>query len=101
MAEQTSENKILSYSIPAMLIGVVVIMILPIPAFFLDILLSFNITLSLIVLFVALYIDKPLEFSSYPALLLMTTLFRLGMNISSTRLILLNGDTGISLNFWA
>ena len=90
-----SKSAVVSYTVPAMLIGVVVIMVIPIPAAFLDILLSFNITLSLVILFVALYVSRPLDFSSYPALLLMTTLFRLGMNISSTRLILLNGDQGL------
>ena len=95
MAAQMKDNMAASFAVPAMLVGVVVIMILPIPAFLLDILLAFNITLSLVVLFVSLYMKRPLEFSSYPALLLMTTLFRLGMNISSTRLILLYGDQGL------
>ena len=78
-----------------MLVAVVIIMIIPIPSWILDILLSFSITLSLVILFVSLYLGRPLEFSSYPALLLMTTLFRLAMNISSTRLILLYGDQGL------
>lgn len=86
----------MSFAVPIVMIGIVIIMIIPIPSFLLDILLSFNITLSLVVLFVALYIDRPLNFSSYPALLLMTTLFRLSMNIASTRLILLNGDQGLN-----
>ncbi len=90
-----NKQMITSLTVPAMLIGVIIIMIIPIPSFLLDILLSFNITLSLVVMFVALYIDRPLNFSSYPALLLMTTLFRLSMNICSTRLILLNGDSGL------
>ena len=88
-------SKIMSMVVPAMFIGVVVIMIIPIPPFFLDLLLSFNITLSLIILFVSLYLGRPLEFSSYPSLILMTTLFRLGMNISSTRLILMHGNEGL------
>lgn len=85
----------MSYTVPALLVGVVIIMIIPIPSSLLDILLSFNITLSLIILFVSLQLEKPLEFSSYPALLLMTTMFRLAMNISSTRLILLYGHEGL------
>jgi flagellar biosynthesis protein FlhA len=84
----------MSYVVPMLLVGVVVMMIIPISPFLLDILLSFNITLSLVVLFVSLYVSRPLDFSSYPALVLMTTLFRLGMNISTTRLILLHGDEG-------
>lgn len=87
-------KKSFSAVIPALLVGVVIIMIIPIPSALLDILLSFSIVLSLIILFVSLYIGRPLEFTSYPTLLLMTTLFRLAMNISSTRLILLYGDEG-------
>lgn len=79
---------------PILVIGVVVLMIIPIPSTLLDVLLSFNITLSLVVLFVSLYMEKSLEFSSYPALVLLTTLFRLAMNISTTRLILLYGSQG-------
>jgi len=87
-------NNIMSYVVPVLLVGVVVMMIIPIPPMLLDILLAFNISLSLVVLFVSLYVSRPLDFSSYPALVLMTTLFRLGMNISTTRLILLYGDSG-------
>ncbi len=89
------DRAVMSYVIPMMLIGVVVIMIIPIPAAFLDVFLAFNITLSLVVLFVSLYLGRPLEFSSYPALILMTTLYRLALNITSTRLILLHGSEGL------
>ena len=95
MAPKLKDNVVMSFVVPALLIGVVTIMIIPIPAAFLDILLSFNITISLVILFVSLYIKRPLEFSSYPALLMLTTLLRLAMNISTTRLILLYGDTGM------
>ena len=83
-------------AVPMGLIGILVIMILPIPTALLDICIAINITLSLIVMFVSLFLDKPLNFSSFPALLLITTLFRLSMNIASTRLILMNGDSGLS-----
>lgn len=92
--EKTASNA-LSIVIPILLVGVVVIMIIPIPTMLLDILLALNISLSVVVLFVSLYVQRPLEFSSYPPLLLLTTLFRLGMNVSSTRLILLNGHNGL------
>jgi len=92
---EKKDNVAMSYAIPAVLVGIVIIMIIPIPAAFLDVLLAFHIALSLVVLFVSLYMKRPLEFSSYPALVLMTTLFRLAMNISSTRLILLYGDQGM------
>ena len=70
---------------------VVLFMIIPIPAALLDILLVINISLSVIILVITMNISEALEFSIFPSLLLITTLFRLGMNISSTRLILSNG----------
>ena len=82
-------------SIPLALVGILGIMLFPLPTTLLDILLALNITISLIVLFVSLYMEKPLSFSSFPAVLLITTMFRLGMNIASTRLILLNGKSGM------
>jgi flagellar biosynthesis protein FlhA len=85
---------ILTLSIPLGIIGILSILILPLPPFFIDVCLALNITVSLIMLFASLYIDRPLEFSTYPALLLITTLFRLGMNVASTRLILMYGDQG-------
>jgi flagellar biosynthesis protein FlhA len=75
-------------------LGIVLAMIAPLPPFLLDILISANITLSVIVLLVSLYITKPVEFSVFPTMLLLMTLFRLALNISSARLILLNGNTG-------
>ena len=70
---------------------VVLFMIIPIPAFLLDILLVLNLSLSVIILVITMNITEALEFSIFPSLLLITTLFRLGMNVSSTRLILSNG----------
>ena len=81
-------------SMPVILVGILGILIFPIPTGLLDIFLALNITISLIVLFVSLYIDKPLRFSSFPAILLITTLFRLAMNVATARLILLNGKDG-------
>ncbi|MDR1922196.1 MAG: flagellar biosynthesis protein FlhA, partial [Candidatus Adiutrix sp.] len=78
-------------------VGVVVIlavMIFPMPTAFLDLLLTFNITLSIIVLLTALYTLKPLDFSIFPSLLLVLTLFRLALNVATTRVILLNGQNG-------
>lgn len=75
-------------------IAILLLMVIPLPALFLDILLSFSISVSLIILLTSLYIKNPLEFSTFPSLLLMTTLFRLSMNIASTRLILLHGNEG-------
>ncbi len=84
------------FAVPIAVLGIVMAMITPLPPFLLDILISANITLSVIVLLVALYITKPVEFSVFPTTLLLMTLFRLALNISSARLILLNGNTGTS-----
>ncbi|MCB9536337.1 MAG: flagellar biosynthesis protein FlhA [Myxococcales bacterium] len=75
-------------------VGLLLLMVLPIPTFLLDTLLALNITLGLTVLVVSLYMKRPLDFSGFPALLLVSTLFRLTLNIASTRLILLNGSEG-------
>lgn len=93
-------NKILGNStdlvVAAGIIGILMMMILPLPAWMLDLLLALNITLSLVTLMVSVYTLNPLEFSIFPSLLLFLTLFRLSLNISSTRLILLNGNQGIA-----
>ncbi len=70
------------------------LMIIPLPPMFLDFLLALNITLAILVLIVSLYIQSPLDISVFPGLLLVLTLFRLGLNISSTRLILIDGYAG-------
>jgi flagellar biosynthesis protein FlhA len=75
-------------------LGILAIMLVPLPAFVLDVLLSLSITLSLLVLVTALLIKKPLEFTSFPSVLLLTTLLRLSLNIASTRLVLSGGHTG-------
>jgi flagellar biosynthesis protein FlhA len=76
------------------IITIVVMMVIPLPAGVLDIFLTLNITIALTVVMVAIYNVEPLDFSVFPSLLLMTTLFRLALNVSSTRLILLNGYAG-------
>jgi flagellar biosynthesis protein FlhA len=81
-------------SIPLAVLGIVMAMIAPLPSFLLDILISANITISVIVLLVSMYITRPVEFSVFPTSLLLLTLFRLALNISSSRLILIHGNTG-------
>jgi len=80
-------------SVPIAVPGIVMAMIAPLPPFLLDFLISANITISVIVLLVSMYITRPVEFSVFPTSLLLT-LFRLALNISSSRLILLHGNTG-------
>jgi flagellar biosynthesis protein FlhA len=81
----------------ALAFGVLLILgllILPLPTFMLDILLAVNISISVLIILVAVYLTSPLEFSSFPTILLITTLFRLGLNVASTRLILGQGYAG-------
>lgn len=75
-------------------IGLVCLLILPLPSFLLDLLLAFSITSSVLILMTGLMMQKPLEFSAFPTVLLLTTLLRLGLNIASTRLILAHGHEG-------
>ncbi|MEM6731658.1 MAG: flagellar biosynthesis protein FlhA, partial [Myxococcota bacterium] len=77
-------------------LGMVGVMVLPLPAFLLDVLLSVSVSLSLIVFLFSLHIERPLEFSAFPSILLLSTLMRLGLNIASTRIILLRGNEGPS-----
>ncbi len=77
------------------IVAVVVILILPIPAFMLDLFLAISITSAVLILMTALMIKRPLEFTAFPTVLLVTTLFRLGLNIASTRLILGHGHEGV------
>ena len=76
------------------LVTIVLMMIIPIPAQLLDLLLTLNISLSVLILLVCLYTKEPLDYSSFPTILLIATLFRLGLNVTSTRLILLEANAG-------
>ena len=80
--------------VPLAVLSVILAMIVPLPAWLLDFLIAINITLSVIVLLVGIYVSKPVDFSVFPTTLLLMTLFRLALNISSSRLILMNGNTG-------
>ena len=80
--------------LPVGIVGILFVMILPVPPLALDLLLTFNVTTAIIILLVAVYVKKPLDFSTFPVLLLVTTLFRLALNVASTRLILLHGAEG-------
>ena len=75
---------------------ILMVMIIPIPPIFLDLFLTFNITFALMILLVGMYVIKPIDFSAFPTILLLATLFRLSLNIASTRLILLRGEEGVS-----
>ena len=83
-------------AVPIAVLAIVVALITPVPGFVLDFLIVIDIMMSVIVMMVAMYIGRPVEFSVFPTALLLLTLFRLALNVSSSRLILLNGNTGTS-----
>ncbi len=80
--------------IPILLLSLLAMMILPIPAFLLDVLFTFNIALAIVVLLVAVYSLRPLDFAVFPTVLLVSTLMRLALNVASTRVVLLDGHEG-------
>jgi flagellar biosynthesis protein FlhA len=83
-------------AVPLAVLGIVIALVTPLPSFLLDLLIASDILMSVTVLMVSLYLVRPVEFTSFPTMLLLLTLFRLALNISSSRLILLNGNTGTS-----
>ncbi|HEX5343798.1 MAG TPA: flagellar biosynthesis protein FlhA [Duganella sp.] len=89
----TAQNKA-SLAAPILIIMLLAMMILPLPAFVLDMFFSFNIALSVIVLLTALYTVKPLDFMAFPTILLLSTMLRLSLNVASTRVVLTEGHTG-------
>jgi len=79
---------------PLFVVMVLAMMVLPLPAFALDLLFTFNIAMALMVMMIAAYMVRPLDFAAFPAVLLLTTLLRLSLNVASTRVVLLQGHTG-------
>lgn len=79
---------------PLMVVSILAMMVLPMPAWMLDIFFTINISVALMVMMVAAYMIRPLDFASFPAVLLLTTLMRLSLNVASTRVVLLEGHTG-------
>src|SRR5690606_36800287 len=80
--------------VPIIMLAVLAMVILPLPPIALDILYTFNIALSLIVMMAVFYVLRPLDFAIFPTVLLLTTLLRLALNVASIRVVLLNGHTG-------
>ncbi|ROS73878.1 flagellar biosynthesis protein FlhA [Curtobacterium sp. PhB130] len=81
-------------AVPVFIVGIILLLILPVPSFLLDFLIICNILLALVILLTTLFVKKPLDFSVFPSLLLVATLFRLGLNVASTRLVLGEGFAG-------
>src|SRR5579859_1997179 len=80
--------------VPVLVMAVLAMMVLPLPAFLLDVFFTFNISLSLMILLAVIYVRRALEFAAFPTVLLGATLLRLGLNVASTRIVLINGHTG-------
>lgn len=93
-AQFLAGNQIKGMAGPILIIMILGMMILPLPPFMLDLLFTFNIALSVMVLLVSMYTMKALDFAAFPAVLLFSTLLRLSLNVASTRVVLLEGHTG-------
>src|ERR1700743_2534038 len=76
------------------IMAILIVLILPLPTWMLDVFLAFSLSISILILMTCVFIKKPLEFSSFPAVLLVTTMMRLALNLASTRLILGHGSEG-------
>ena len=83
-----------SLSIPGLVLMIMAMLILPLPAWLLDVLFTFNIASGLLIVMIAIGTRKPLDFSSFPSVLLFATMLRLALNVASTRVILVNGHEG-------
>ncbi len=81
-------------AVPIGVVGVVLLLVVPLPAAMLDVLIVVNITFSLVILLTAMYVKRPLDFSVFPSIILIATLFRLGLNVASTRLVLRDASAG-------
>src|SRR5271154_6283471 len=89
-----SLSSVSELGVPIAVLMIVIALITPLPSFILDFLIVMDLMMSVIVMMVAMYIGRPVEFSVFPTVLLLLTLFRLALNVSSARLILLNGNSG-------
>jgi flagellar biosynthesis protein FlhA len=91
---KAGSRRFASVGVPLLLVSIIVMMVVPLPKMLIDLLLATNLSLAIVILLTSMMVQKALDFSVFPALLLVTTLFRLALNVSSTRLILLHGDAG-------
>src|SRR5690349_738546 len=80
--------------LPIALLAVLAMVVVPLPPIMLDVLFTFNIALSLVIMMAVFYVARPLEFGVFPTVLLLATLLRLALNVASTRVVLLNGHSG-------
>ena len=87
-------KRLTSLGVPVGVVMIVVMLVVPLPAILLDLLIASNISIALLVLLTAMFVSRPLDFASFPAVLLVLTLFRLALNVSATRLVLIDGYAG-------
>ncbi|MET3960953.1 flagellar biosynthesis protein FlhA [Marmoricola sp. OAE513] len=87
-------KRLMQLGVPVGIVFIVVMLVVPLPAIVLDLLIALNITGALLILLTAMFISKPLDFAAFPAVILVMTLFRLALNVSATRLVLLDGYAG-------
>ncbi|HST49331.1 MAG TPA: FHIPEP family type III secretion protein, partial [Jatrophihabitans sp.] len=85
-------------AVPIGVVAIILMMVVPVPSGVLDFLIAVNITGALLIVLVSMYVERPLDFSSFPSLLLVATLFRLALNISATRQVLGKGYAGKVIN---
>src|ERR1700689_3687776 len=88
-------RRMVTMAIPLSVVAVVVVLVVPLPTFVVDLLITANITGSILILLTALQVKRPLDFSVFPTLVLVATMFRLALNVAATRLILLHGYAGV------
>ena len=92
----THSNALKGAAAPMLVVAILAMMVLPLPAWMLDVFFTINISVALMVMMVAAYMLRPLDFAAFPTVLLLTTLMRLSLNVASTRVVLLEGHTGAS-----
>ena len=92
--QDLSKFELSGLGLPLLILLILTMLIIPLPAFMLDLLFTFNIMIALIILMVAINSEKPLDFSAFPAILLVATMMRLGLNVASTRVVLVKGHEG-------
>jgi flagellar biosynthesis protein FlhA len=90
----SSASRFSHLAVPLAAVVILLVLLVPLPSILLDVLISFNLMLSVVVLLVAMYITEPVKFTSFPTLLLLTTLYRLALNVATSRLILTHGEMG-------
>jgi flagellar biosynthesis protein FlhA len=94
-AQDQRWRRVATMAIPLSVVGVVVVLVVPLPTFVVDLLITANITGSVLVLLTAMQVKRPLDFSVFPTLVLVATMFRLALNVAATRLVLLHGYAGV------